>query len=112
MTVTRKFNILIYPGLHARPGSEFVKLCQSYKSSVTIEVDGKTANGKSLLSLFKIEPKQFAVIKVSVEGEDEIELIDKLESWETEAYKNKEDFDNDQVNEELLKTFEVKFDNE
>ena len=112
MPVNKKFKILIYPGLHARPGSEFVKLCQSYQSSVTINVDDKTANGKSLLSLFKIEPKQFAVIKVSVEGEDEIELIDKLESWETEAYKNKEDFDNDQVNEELLKTFEVKFDNE
>ena len=52
------------------------------------------------------------MINVSVEGEDEIELIDKLESWETEAYRNKEDFDNDQVNEELLKTFEVIFDNE
>ena len=112
MTVSRKFKILIYPGLHARPGSEFVKLCQSYKSSVTIEVDGKTANGKSLLSLFKIEPKQFAVIDVSVEGEDELELIDKLESWETEAYKNKDDFDSEHIDEELLKTFEVMDDNE
>ena len=112
MTVSRKFKILIYPGLHARPGSEFVKLCQNYKSSVTIEIDGKTANGKSLLSLFKIEPKQFAVINVSVEGEDEIELIDKLESWETEAYKNKDDFDSEHIDEEILKTFEVMYDNE
>ena len=54
MPVNKKFKILIYPGLHARPGSEFVKLCQSYQSSVTINVDDKTANGKSLLSLFKI----------------------------------------------------------
>ena len=107
MTVTRKFNILIYPGLHARPGSEFVKLCQSYKSSVTIEVDGKTANGKSLLSLFKIEPKQFSEIEIVIEGDDEIELMNKLELWETEAYNNKEDFDNDQVSEETLKAFEI-----
>ena len=107
MTVTRKFNILIYPGLHARPGSEFVKLCQNYKSSVTIEIDGKTANGKSLLSLFKIEPKQFSEIEIVIEGDDEIELMNKLELWETEAYNNKEDFDNDQVSEETLKAFEV-----
>ena len=46
MSVNKKFKILIYPGLHARPGSEFVKLCQSYQSSVTINVDDKTANGK------------------------------------------------------------------
>tara|TARA_B100001057_G_scaffold353417_1_gene355268 strand:- start:1567 stop:1938 length:372 start_codon:yes stop_codon:yes gene_type:complete len=107
MTVYKNFKILIYPGLHARPGSEFVKLCQSYKSSVTIKVDDKTANGKSLLSLFKIEPKQFSEIEIHVEGEDETEIMNKLESWETEAYKNKEDFDNDQVGEEMLRVFEV-----
>jgi phosphotransferase system HPr (HPr) family protein len=107
MTVYKKFKILIYPGLHARPGSEFVKLCQSYKSSVTIKVDDKIANGKSLLSLFKIEPKQFSEIEIHVEGEDEMEIMNKLELWETEAYKNKEDFDNDQVGEEILKVFEV-----
>jgi hypothetical protein len=33
--------------------------------------------------------------------------MNKLELWETEAYKNKEDFDNDQVGEEILKVFEV-----
>ena len=112
MPVNKKFKILIYPGLHARPGSEFVKLCQSYQSSVTINVDDKTANGKSLLSLFKIEPKQFSEIEIVIEGDDEIELMNKLELWETEAYKNKDDFDNDQVVEETLKAFEVISDNE
>ena len=38
--------------------------------------------------------------------------MNKLELWETEAYKNKEDFDNDQVSEETLKAFEVISDNE
>ena len=112
MCIRDRFKILIYPGLHARPGSEFVKLCQSYQSSVTINVDDKTANGKSLLSLFKIEPKQFSEIEIVIEGDDEIELMNKLELWETEAYKNKEDFDNDQVVEETLKAFEVISDNE
>jgi len=73
----------------------------------TINVDDKTANGKSLLSLFKIEPKQFSEIEIVIEGDDEIELMNKLELWETEAYNNKEDFDNDQVSEETLKAFEI-----
>ena len=33
--------------------------------------------------------------------------MNKLELWETEAYKNKEDFDNDQGSEETLKAFEI-----
>ncbi len=49
MPVNKKFKILIYPGLHARPGSQLVKLCQSYQSSAKINVDEKTAIGKSLL---------------------------------------------------------------
>ena len=57
ISVSQKLRILIYPGLHARPGSEFVKYCQQFDSNIEIKVGDKTANGKSLLSLFKIEPK-------------------------------------------------------
>ena len=59
MPVNKKFKILIYPGLHARPGSEFVKLCQSYQSSVTINVDDKTANGKAYLAYLKLSLNSF-----------------------------------------------------
>ena len=107
MPRSKKVKILIYPGLHARPGSEFVKFCQKFDSEIEIKVGDKTANGKSLLALFKIEPKQFSIIDLSISGSDEDELMENLINWKTKAYKSKEDFDNESLDEEELLVFEV-----
>ena len=107
ISVSQKLKILIYPGLHARPGSEFVKYCQQFDSDIEIKVGDKTANGKSLLSLFKIEPKQFSIIDIHITGSDEEELMENLINWKTEAYSNKDDFDNQNIEEEELQVFET-----
>ena len=107
ISVSKKLKILIYPGLHARPGSEFVKYCQQFDSDVEIKVGDKTANGKSLLSLFKIEPKQFSIIDLHITGSDEEELMENLINWKTEAYSSKDDFDNENIEEEELQVFEI-----
>ena len=107
ISVSQKLKILIYPGLHARPGSEFVKYCQQFDSDVEIKVGDKTANGKSLLSLFKIEPKQFSIIDLHITGIDEEELMENLINWKTEAYSSKDDFDNENIEEEELQVFET-----
>ena len=110
ISVSQKLKILIYPGLHARPGSEFVKYCQQFDSDVEIKVGDKTANGKSLLSLFKIEPKQFSIIDIHITGSDEEELMENLINWKTEAYSSKDDFDNENIEEEELQVFETVYD--
>ena len=107
ISVSQRLKILIYPGLHARPGSEFVKYCQQFDSDIEIKVGDKTANGKSLLSLFKIEPKQFSIIDLHITGSDEEELMENLINWKTEAYSNKDDFDNQNIEEEELQVFET-----
>ena len=107
ISVSQKLKILIYPGLHARPGSEFVKYCQQFDSDVEIKVGDKTANGKSLLSLFKIEQKQFSIIDIHITGSDEEELMENLINWKTEAYSSKDDFDNENIEEEELQVFET-----
>ena len=110
ISVSQKLKILIYPGLHARPGSEFVKYCQQFDSDIEIKVGDKTANGKSLLSLFKIEPKQFSIIDLHITGSDEEELMENLINWKTEAYSSKDDFDNENIEEEELQVFEIVYD--
>ena len=107
ISVSQKLKILIYPGLHARPGSEFVKYCQQFDSDVEIKVGDKTANGKSLLSLFKIEPKQFSIIDLHITGSDEEKLMENIINWKTEAYISKDDFDNENIEEEELQVFET-----
>ena len=110
ISVSQKLKILIYPGLLARPGSEFVKYCQQFDSNIEIKVGDKTANGKSLLSLFKIEPKQFSIIDLHITGSDEEELKENLINWKTEAYSSKDDFDNENIEEEELQVFEIVYD--
>ena len=110
ISVSQKLKILIYPGLHARPGIEFVKYCQQFDSNVEIKVGDKTANGKSLLSLFKIEPKQFSIIDLHITGSDEEELMENLINWKTEAYSSKDNFDNENIEEEELQVFEIVYD--
>ena len=107
ISVSQKLKILIYPGLHARPGSEFVKYCQQFDSDIEIKVGDKTANGKSLLSLFKIEPKQFSIIDLHITGSDEEKLMENIINWKTEAYISKDDFDNENIEEEELQVFET-----
>ena len=107
ISFSQKLKILIYPGLHARPGSEFVKYCQQFDSDVEIKVGDKTANGKSLLSLFKIEPKQFSIIDIHITGSDEEILMENLINWKTEAYSSKDDFNNENIEEEELQVFET-----
>ena len=107
ISVSQKLKILIYPGLHARPGSGFVKYCQQFDSDVEIKVGDKTANGKSLLSLFKIEPKQFSIIDLHITGSDEEKLMENIINWKTEAYSSKDDFDNENIEEEELQVFET-----
>ena len=107
ISVSQKLKILIYPGLHARPGSEFVKYCQQFDSDVEIKVGDKTANGKSLLSLFKIETKQFSIIDLHITGSDEEKLMENIINWKTEAYSSKDDFDNENIEEEELQVFEI-----
>ena len=111
ISVSQKLKILIYPGLHARPGSEFVIYCQQFDSDIEIKVGDKTANGKSLLSLFKIEPKQFSIIDLHITGSDEEKLMENLINWRTEAYSSKDDFDNENIEEDELQVFET-FDDE
>ena len=62
-------------GLHARPASVFVAAATKFKSTMTVEVNGKTANGKSLLHLLALGITKGQTIKITTTGEDENEAL-------------------------------------
>ena len=107
MAIEKKFKILIYPGLHTRPGAKFVHLCNKFESDIEIFFDGKVANGKSMTNIMTMAAPQNAQITVKVNGVDEEILVKELTDWQTEAHKSKEDFDNFPEKFELLKVFEI-----
>lgn len=65
-------------GIHTRPGNEFVSEAKKFDSKVTLEANGKSINGKSLLKLLSLGAKKGTEIKVIAEGSDEAEAVEKL----------------------------------
>ena len=103
--IKKNFKILIFPGLHTRRAM-FVKFCNTFKSDITLNIRDESIDGKSMISLMKTAPSQFLDIEVVIEGTDEEEFMSKLTNWQTEAYKDKEEFDNDDIKEYLMDVFE------
>lgn len=65
-------------GIHARPAALIAQLCVGLKSSVTIECNGKTANGNDVLQILALNAKKDDVLNVTVEGFNEEEDLPKV----------------------------------
>lgn len=67
-------------GLHARPAAAFVQTASRFQSAVTVSFQGKTANGKSLLSLMSLGIGAAAPFTITADGPDEQEALAALVS--------------------------------
>lgn len=70
-------------GFHMRPANYFIKEMSEFASTVTLVVNGKDVNGKSIMNIMAACIKAGTEVEVKCEGEDEeaalaraIELID------------------------------------
>lgn len=68
-------------GIHARPAGLLVKQVKNYKSSISIEKDGKSVNALKLMALMGLCVKQGDTVTVAVEGSDEQTAAAELEAW-------------------------------
>ncbi|HCW93607.1 HPr family phosphocarrier protein [Flexistipes sinusarabici] len=66
-------------GMHARAAANFVKVANKYSSEVTVEKDGVSANGKSIMGVMMLAASKGSKIKVTTEGEDAKESLEALE---------------------------------
>ncbi len=58
-------------GIHARPASQLVKVCQSAKSDIKIIKETTEVNPKSILGILTLGASHKDEITVVIEGEDE-----------------------------------------
>ena len=65
-------------GLHLRPAGNLCKEAMKYKSKITFEYRGNTANAKSVLSVLGACIKSGDEITLICEGEDEREALQSL----------------------------------
>ena len=80
---TGKITIQNETGLHARPGNEFVTFIKSL-SGCKVEVEnesGKRVNASSLLKVLSLGVKKGSVLTVYCDGENEEEVLKKIEEF-------------------------------
>ena len=65
-------------GLHARPASKLAKLASEFKSSVKLNVNGKSIDAKSILAIMSAGIKTNTQLEIVCEGEDEEEAIKEI----------------------------------
>ncbi len=75
-----KAQVLSPTGLHARPASLFVTKAQSFRCRITVEVDGRSADAKSILSLLALGASAGMSVVIRAEGPDEVEAVTELAS--------------------------------
>ena len=68
-------------GLHLRPAGNLCKEALKYKSMVTFNFNGGTANAKSVLSVLGACVKCGDEIELVCEGEDEEKALESLSSF-------------------------------
>lgn len=76
--LSQAIKIMNPTGLHLRPAGNLCKEAMKYKSKVTFEYRGNTANAKSVLSVLGACIKSGDEITLICEGEDEKEALDSL----------------------------------
>lgn len=86
MLLTQEVKVKNRLGLHTRPATTIVKLLQACRSEVSFTHKNETVNAKSILSLLMLAAGKDALIKISVEGEEEeaSSIMNKL----VEAFEN------------------------
>ncbi len=75
--VSKKVTIIDPEGFHMRPASKFSGEMAKFKANITIEADGKTANGKSVMTLIASGFKGGTEVEVKCDGEDEQAMLDR-----------------------------------
>jgi phosphocarrier protein len=76
--VEGKLEILNELGMHARAATKFVQTANRFKSEVTVEKDGQSVNGKSIMGVLMLVASKGTQIQVRCSGEDAREVFDAL----------------------------------
>jgi phosphocarrier protein HPr len=64
--------------LHARPAANFVKTAMRFRSRVSVDVNGKTADAKSILAVLALGAKGGTSLRLNAEGDDAGAALDAL----------------------------------
>lgn len=65
-------------GLHARPAAVLAAAARAFQSKITLQVDGRSANAKSVTSLMSLDVRKDAVVTLCADGTDAAQAVTTL----------------------------------
>jgi len=68
-------------GMHARPASKLLAMIKKYKCSLSLEVNGKTTNPRSILNLLSMGLKNSSEVIIRADGEDAALAADEIAGY-------------------------------
>ena len=80
MTQERILTIINEKGLHARASAKFVEVVEAHDASVTVEKDGMSVTGDSIMGLLMLGAARGTQITVSATGPQAQAALDALQS--------------------------------
>ena len=78
--VSQVLRIVNEKGLHARASAKFVEVVEAHDASATVEKDGMSVSGDSIMGLLMLGASKGTTIQVSTSGADAAKLADALEA--------------------------------
>ncbi len=78
--ISTKIEIQNKLGLHARAATKFANLATRFSSDLNIDCNGKTIDGKSIMSIMLLAASKGTHIEIKAHGNDEHEALEALTS--------------------------------
>lgn len=76
--VTRELAIINEKGLHARASAKFVETVERFDAQATVEKDGMSVSGDSIMGLLMLTAPRGSTIRVTTKGTQAAELAEAL----------------------------------
>ncbi len=67
-------------GLHARAAAKLVALASNFASEISLQKDSRKINGKSIMGVMMLAASKNTVVKIIVDGEDELQAMTEIEN--------------------------------
>lgn len=71
----KEFVIANEQGLHARPATTLVSKANQFKSQITLNYEGRSADMKSIMGVLSLGVTRGELIEVVIEGSDEADAM-------------------------------------
>ena len=74
----KEFVIANEQGLHARPATTLVSKANQFKSQITLNYEGRSADMKSIMGVLSLGVTRGELIEVVIEGSDEADAMEAI----------------------------------